>query len=243
MGSKYKKQIINAINNKKIKEVLIIKKMFEEKNIIIDENDIIKVKKIYSSYKSTIKIYVNNKSINVSIVSDNNMIVFQERISLFINYLSSLSINKSILNYIYFFHWGDNTLNNTGKIRYSFNELKRKNMDKLQKINKSLNDKNILKKLIDYILFTDKNLTSPISYFLYFNNELKYISKEKLKNSLLENNVVIEDKIHIANMIINNQKRNINFVKEYECKRCYLIITFKDIIDYFERIVVEDKKC
>ena len=114
-----------------------------------------------------------------------------------------------------FLLWGDLTYNNTGKVRYDSNTLYTNFSDKLCKVNKELNKKEIIKSIISKYLFSDDIITKKINYILYYNNKWKVISFDKLINLLTNTNFNYEKIIYSGPLIIQSKARNLNFKKEY----------------------------
>lgn len=238
---KFPKGLVSTFENKQYiysnKELLNI---IINKKIDISTIDDIIVKKIYKDTKPILQLIINGSTINLLCINNNNMRVYQENIKKFVNQLLDLSIKVDIIKHILFFFWGDYTLNNTGKKRYTIKYLYEKHNKELQIINNYLNSQQLQKQLIELIMFSSDRLTSSISGIV-IENKQKYhiISKEKVINNLIKEKID-NQKLCVSKLIINNKKRNINFKASDECKRKFVSICFYNIIDYFEKYIVED---
>ena len=225
MNKKYPYDFIKAVNDKYIKDLSI-----EYKEIIVslfesfDEYEKIKVEKIYKSKKSLISIKIGNKKEYLNILFKKYHVIAETSIIQFTNFLKSNKVNSKIIEDLLFLLWGDLTYNNTGKVRYDSNTLYTNFSDKLCKVNKELNKKEIIKSIISKYLFSDDIITKKINYILYYNNKWKVISFDKLINLLTNTNFNYEKIIYSGPLIIQSKARNLNFKKEYESYRNYISI-------------------
>lgn len=226
MNKKYPYEFIRQIDNKCLNQLSnknkeLIKQLF----IDVNENEIIKIEKIYKSKKSLISIKVNQQKEYINILFKNYHIIAEPSITQFVNLLKSKNINKKIIDDLLFLLWGDLTYNNTGTVRYDSNTIYTNYFDKLSLVNEKLNQIDILKTIFLKYLFSDENITKRINYLLYkVNDEWKIISFEKLINKI-ENTQYKNNKIiYVGPLIIQNKARNINFKKEYESYRNHISI-------------------
>ena len=217
MNKKYPYDFIKAVNDKYIKDLSI-----EYKEIIVslyesfDEYEKIKVEKIYKSKKSLISIKIGNKKEYLNILFKKYHVIAETSIIQFTNFLKSNKVNSKIIEDLLFLLWGDLTYNNTGKVGYDSNTLYTNFSDKLCKVNKELNKKEIIKSIISKYLFSDDIITKKINYILYYNNKWKVISFDKLINLLTNTNFNYEKIIYSGPLKIQSKARNLNFKKEYE---------------------------
>ena len=214
MNKKYPYEFIRQIDNKCLNQLSkenkeLIKQLFSD----VNENEIIKIEKIYKSKKSLISIKVNQQKEYVNILFKNYHIIAEPSIIQFVNLLKSKKVYKKTIDDFLFLMWGDLTYNNTGKVRYDSNTIYTNYFDKLCLVNERLNQLDILKTIFLKYLFSDENITKKINYLLYkVNNEWKIISFEKLINKL--KNIQYNNKIlFVGPLIIQNKARNINFKK------------------------------
>ena len=240
---KFPKILIDTFDNKMVCEVsFILDNILENKVNKYDKKDIIKVKKIYNDVKPIIQLIINSSTINLLYVPNNNMRIYDRKVNDFINKLLKLSIKKEVIKYFLFFFWGDYTFNNTGKKRYEIKYLYERHSDVLKLINDNFNDSKTKKELIDYLLFSSSKLTSSISGIIFNNNgKLVIVDKEKIIESLCKEPIDYS-KMCVSKLIINNKKRNLDFNVESECKRKFVTVCFYNIIEYLQKLIVEDKE-
>ena len=214
MNKKYPYDFIKAVNDKYIKDLSI-----EYKEIIVslfesfDDYEKIKVEKIYKSKKSLISIKICNKKEYLNILFKKYHVIAETSIIQFTNFLKSNKVNSKIIEDLLFLLWGDLTYNNTGKVRYDSNTLYTNFSDKLCKVNKELNKKDIIKSIISKYLFSDDIITKKINYILYYNNKWKVISFDKLINLLTNTNFNYEKIFYSGPLIIQSKARNLNYKK------------------------------
>lgn len=200
------------------------------KNLI--NKQVTSIKKIS---KNIIKVYIDKqKPLNLLIINKNDYIFSIIHINEFIKNLKRFKFSNNLINDILFVHWGDLTLNNQGNKRYPLSLIQKYYNNKIENINKQLNNGETLDKLIDYFMFFNEKHVCRIDGFINMNSK-KIIYKDKIVSSLKKlkpNNL----NINISNLTINNLKRNILFKKEYENKRNYVKLSFMGLQDFLDKI-------
>ena len=238
---KFPQSLIDTFSNKSILDLdSNLTNIINKKTIKYENKEIVKVKRIYKDKKNIIQLIINNSNINLLYVNNPNICLFECKINEFIDLLKSFNCTNEIIKCFLFFFWGDYTLNNKGKNRYSVKYLYEKHKDMLIKLNNYLNQKDLKEKLIDYVIFSSKKITSKISgVIININGKYKVIEKEKIINRLLRESINYNNNC-ISKLIINNKKRNIDFDVKSESKRMFVNICFYNAIQYLQNIIVEE---
>lgn len=130
----------------------------------------------------------NGKSKYISIKKGSGNSVHQEKIDIFFPYIENL-INTNALNNLKKFHYGDDTTNDTGKIRYSAAECKTRYTNEISSLNVALNKWSVLEDFLDRFLFIGNvgSLSVDVVYHGTIDSGL-WASKDEIKNYVKSHN-------------------------------------------------------
>lgn len=186
----------------------------------INNEDLIKCYSGKAGQKPDITIEINNIKKNVSIKKGSGNSVHQEDIDLFMDFLSSLDISEEAKVELLKYHWADGTTDGSGKIRVSSAEYKSSHEIEINLINKELNKKEPLTKLITRILFKGKSNSfeeADVVYYGNTNNGL-WATKEEIIDYMLNNKFNINS-IHFGPLTYQIWNRCLNFNPNTENRR------------------------
>ncbi|MBE6413344.1 MAG: hypothetical protein E7035_02175 [Verrucomicrobiaceae bacterium] len=154
----------------------------------IDKSLPFSAKKITGQIKPDL--YIEHKNIRkyVSLKKGSGNSVHQEKISDFFPFVEEV-LGVEQLNNLKLFHYGDDTLNDSGKQRYSASECKRKYTTEIQNFNKIVNQKNIINIFLDRFLFVGNvgNISVDVIYH-GTKDEGSWASKKEINNYVLSHN-------------------------------------------------------
>lgn len=127
---------VTEFNGRKIKELNplcrgLIDDLFEN----VSEDAIIKSWRNHYPQKTDIFIKVNSQMRGISIKMGSRNSVHLEPISLFINFLKEIGIEKAIIEKYLYYHFADGTTNGTGQIRVSKEEYVKYHQEDIDIIN------------------------------------------------------------------------------------------------------------
>lgn len=226
---KYKKfpnEFINSINNLTYKQLSkdnkrIVKTIFNE---ILDD-EVIKIKKIYTSSKKILSFKVNNKIKYVSFIDSECELLYEDGIYHFIAILKRLKFDQKTINNFLLLYWCDFTINNTGKRRLDSASFLKLYPSRLQDVNKKFNDTVNLMEFIELLLFQDDVLLKGIDYLLFKKNDKwNLMSKSEAKIAISMNKNHKNNGLFIGPFCIQSKRRNLDFNKKYEYRRSVLLI-------------------
>lgn len=238
------KQFILNINNKKFSELpLTYQQVLFNIKENIKPNNFIKVIKYISGKKNILIINIDNEKYYVTILTKNEEIIYDDTIYHFINILRKFKFSTSQINNLLYFHWGDTTLNNSGKIRYSSKDLYEHNHKLFVDINNSFNKQTILLNLLEQLLFVDEIYQKPISNIIILNKD-KMISFKKVffLNLLVNNKYYKFSDVHIGPFSFQNKRRNLAFNKHFEYRRLNVLIKWFDIYKFLNNTLAFENK-
>ncbi len=212
---------IAALSNKSFKQLNDNLKRFI--NFLypqVKNEDLIKCYSGKAGQKPDIIIEINDIKKNISIKKGSGNSVHQEDIDLFMDFLSSLDISEDTKVELLKYHWADGTTDGSGKIRMSSSEYKASHETEIKIINKELNKKEPLIKLITRILFKGKSdffEEADAIYYGNINNGL-WATKEEIIDYVLKNQFNINS-IHFGPLTYQIWNRCLNFNPKTENRR------------------------
>lgn len=232
---KYPNGFINSINNKKYIELSkdekkLIKEMYET----IEDEDVIKVKKIYVSSKKILSFNVNQKVRYATLLSDECELLYEDGIYHFVTLLKKNKYSQSFINNFLLLFWCDFTLNNTGKRRLDVSSFFKLYPNRVMEMNKIFNQTINIMNFIDCLLFQDEKIEKKIDYLIYKDNDtFKIMSKKEAKIAISMKKNYKSNGIYIGPFCLQSKRRNLDFNKKYEYRRSILLVrwyNYKSVI-------------
>lgn len=197
----------------------------------INDDDIIHAQSGISGQKPDMILNVNNikKYISIKIGSGNS--VHQESIDLFIDFLTALNISLNSKIELLKYHWGDGTIDGTGKNRISSSEYKSTHQNELNLINNEVNKKNALEKIATRILFRGKNESFDLVDVIYYGdiNTGHWASREEILD-YFTSNTFNSDSIHFGPLSYQIWNRCLNFNPNTENRRSVMQVKWGSLL-------------
>lgn len=227
-------KIINSYNNKKFSEL----NLFQRKIILtmfprVKEEDIILCKKFKNSIsKPDIVFYVGGEVIYVSVKSGSADGMHIEQIRTFILFLRKLGISIKTQKILLLYHYGDGTLDGSGKKRMLHNEIAYKYKDLIEFANDELKAPEIvLACLIRFVFKGSSKMGKPIDY-IFFGDETYGVlcSKNDLTNFVLSRNYSHLSTMHVGPLTIQPYLRDINNISKHKYKRDMVQIKWRYLL-------------
>ena len=107
------------------------------------------------------------KEVYVSVKKGGGNSVHQESLVSFLSFIKSLGATDQILDDIKYFHYGDGTINNTGKIRYTAREFAKNNPEIISRLNNFFAQEKIQNDCIQRFVFEGNMDDAPEAEYLY----------------------------------------------------------------------------
>lgn len=128
----------------------------------------------------------------ISIKKGTGNSVHQEKIDVFFPYIEKLIGTKQINN-LKLFHYGDDTTNDSGIVRYSASECKLRYINEILSLNNAVNQWSILEKLLDRFIFIG-NIGSIAVDVIYHGtiDDGIWASKDEIKDYIRQNHFSIK---------------------------------------------------
>ena len=216
-------EMIHFLNGKKFRDLspnlqTLIKMNFG----IVEPDEIIICEYGQEHTKCDFVIVYQGKKKGVSLKTGKAEIMHVEKISTLIPFLRSIGVSEETLRTLLLYHFGDGTLDGTGKVRYSTERVLIWLEDRIKAANKELNEnKEIITKFLERILFqgVDENALAANSIFL---GDFEYgvcATKKQIYKYVNSRNWNYYTRPHIGPIQFRTQARYINMPITDEKKR------------------------
>ncbi len=185
----------------------------------------------------------NNSKKYISIKKGSGNSVHQEKISVFFPFIEGL-FGKKALNNLKIFHYGDDTIDDTGKIRYSASECQKKYKNEITELNKLFNEWQYLKQFLDRFLFIGNVSSTLITDIIYHGNISSGIwaSRDELYSYFKENSFT-SSTLHFASLTYQVWGRNNDFTAVHPDRRYVMQVKWGRILnDLYAIKVVRDNE-
>lgn len=156
-----------------------------------------KAEKKAGQLKPDLSIVHNGIEKYISIKKGSGNSVHQEKIDVFFPVINDI-LGQSSLNNLKMFHYGDDTINDTGNIRYNASECKVRYSKQVAELNKELNKWNNLSKFIDRFLFVGNVGDIAVDVVYHGNIESGLWASRNEIIEYVKNNVFIINAVHFG---------------------------------------------
>lgn len=238
-GYKNEYLIVDALNNKTYGQVSKywkenLTKMFGP----LKYKDIIKCEKCDRYLKEDILITVRDVTKHVSIKIGTHITMHNESLESFVDFLGSLGISKRALNTLKLYHFGDGTLDGTGKTRLDVKGVKEKYAWRIKRFNHIVNKTKYLMPILKRILNGTPRQGGYVDY-IYHGNKFKgdLISVADLtKYNLLKDSSMIKS-IHFGVFTYTPARRGLLETNADDEHRYYAAIKWPGMEIDFDKIL------
>ena len=191
--------------------------------------------KIGGQVKPDLCIKHNGLEKNVSIKKGGGNSVHQESIDIFFPYMETI-VDTNFLNILKKFHYGDDTINDTGKTRYNANQCKSRYKNEISILNTELNKWTNLCDLLDRFLFIGNvgTLTVDIVYHGTIDKGL-WATRDEIID-YVKNNNFINDTVHFGPLTYQVWGRNEKGTAIHPDRRYIMQVKWGSIVSDFKKI-------
>ena len=154
-GISKENEMIESLNGKKICELSNnLKNLIHALFGLLDEEEIITCEKQDIYIKPDFKITYKGESKYISMKTGRSESIHQETVKDFVLFLRSLGVSKKTQGTILLYHYGDGTMDGTGKKRYEYEDLRKMLKERIIEANIELNSsQEIIEKTFERCLF------------------------------------------------------------------------------------------
>lgn len=231
-GLQNEKDIIELLNGRTLNDLPDFwqRRMKQlDRNFPLDEK--IECFKCVHNHKADIGIRVKSYRYNISIKSGYFVSVHMERISSFAGFLKSLGLDDELINVLKYYHYGDGTLDGTGKVHYNLETIKTQIKDKIEEFNKRVNEFEILKHIILRFLCTGTPYQRSYVTHIYAGTADygEMLDAKTIIGYILSGYSISTDSIHFGPFIYTPGYRGLTNFDEENVKRYYINIKWPSI--------------
>lgn len=190
-----------------------------------------------STGKPDLILSCDNKIKYISVKKGSGNSVHQEKFDMFIDFLKSINISPIAIDNLKLFHYGDDTTDDTGKVRFSAAECKAKYSTQINQLNAEFNQKHILKHMIDRFLLLGNVSNGDTVDVMYHGNleDGQWVTSEEVTNYLLSNKFRY-NAVQFANLTYQVWGRNNNFTAVHPDRRYVMQIKWGNLTKDFNMI-------
>lgn len=233
------KELMDYIDRKKYNELNeniknFLSSIFKDK---LESSLPFTVEKVAGQAKPDLCINHNDIKKYISVKKGSGNSVHQESIQDFFPYIKEL-LGNTYLNYLKKFHYGDDTIDDTGKIRYNANECKSRYKHEISLLNIELNkDSSLMKNFLYRFLFTGNaknNLTVDIVYHGTIDTGL-WATRDEIIDYII-NNTFNKNTVHFGPLTYQVWGRNEKGTAIHPERRYVMQIKWSSITNDLSRI-------
>lgn len=183
-------------------------------NTEIDNNLKIEAKVLGPGIKPDLSITYNGKTKHISVKKGSGNSVHQEKIEIFTTFMREMKATKKITDDLLYFHYGDGTHDNTGKIRKSASTVIKEKPSKIISINNFFNTEEFVETAVKRFLISGNIENSPEVDFIYHGTiEFGFWvgKKETIDYFINKADKTKTNMVNISNLNYQIWNRNINF--------------------------------
>lgn len=178
---------------------------------------------------------------HISIKKGSGNSVHQEKIEVFFPYFEEI-LGHNLLNNLKLFHYGDDTINDTGAHRYNAAECKERYSKEISELNASINDPEILPLFLDRFLFIGNASTLIVDAIYYGTIEDGlWATQKEVLNYILSHNFSLSA-VHFGPLTYQVWGRNENRTAAHPDRRYVMQIKWGSIVNDLSQIRQEQNE-
>ncbi len=227
LGFQNEYQISRYINNKKLNELsFILQEMIYKLYGGLEGSETVKCFVDTNKHKYDIVITINTVVKRISIKMGYKNSVHTEGITTFIDFLKENKIPSYLYSKYLQYHYADGTKNGSGSVRISALEYKKRNQVIIDKLNKELNNDELVIKAIERFLLKGKYENKMIDGILWGTlDDFLFFTREEIKEIIMANKNKYSTGPHISTLQIQPLSRNL--VRSLGKEKCRFIVQVK----------------
>lgn len=227
-GNLVEQEVIYELNNRKIKDLSnnmrnLMRCLFG----VLDNEFIVKCYKVDDINKTDFVIEYNNQKKNVSMKSGKAVVIHNEILENFINFLKEEGISQKTLDTICLFHYGDGTVDGSNpENRKKYGDVSLELKERIKEANKELNNNmDFVLKVMHRCLFKGSQETNIEADCIYFGDKDYGIvaTQRQFVKSVSRGAFHFFDHLHIGRIFIRPDARYVGKEITHERKRNRII--------------------
>ena len=206
--------MVATLNDKRVGDLNEnLKNMLMKLYGVLDDNEIVKCRKMESFSKPDIIITYKGFSKYVSIKSGMAREVHEEQITTVISFLHRVGISKETIETLLLFQYGDGTTNGLGEKRMRWDDVYRTYEDRIEKANNELNkNKKILLDVMERCLFQGVDAKAPSADAIYHGDVISgvIVTKRQFQRYFLIKDWSHYNSFHIGPVVLRPHSRDVD---------------------------------
>ncbi|MBQ1386060.1 MAG: hypothetical protein IIY75_04630 [Erysipelotrichales bacterium] len=230
---------VQAINGKRVGELApgvysLVKFLFPE----AEEEAVLSAELCNRFSKPDIYVEWNKNRRYISLKSGRSDSVHFENVRSFLLFLRGLNVSEETQKTVLRFHYGDGTLNGTGRIREGFDTLYRKMQKELTEANRELSEKKVVRAGLTRFVFKGTEARSISADYLAYGDPSCYVvcSREEVEMFVLGRNYDHIRTLHIGPMMIQPYLRDPEHIGRHTEKRNIVQVKWHYLLKDLEKI-------
>ena len=179
----------------------------------IEDNALIHCKQLEGTMKPDLEFEIKGEKHYVSMKSGSNGIVHQENIFQLCEHLKVIGISEYTIDTIQYFHFGDGTLDGSGKKRYQYRYLINWLAKRIKYANFELNaNRKFVMHIVNRCIFKGTDPNNILAEFVY-NGDKEYgviVSRKHILMHVKNNKYSYMDNLHIGPLIMHPHARYVD---------------------------------
>lgn len=178
------------------------------------------------------------KEVYVSIKKGNGNSVHQQSFESFLEYMKELNAPKQIINDLKMYHFGDDTLDGTGKTRYKAEAYAKNNPEIVERLNDFFSQKRVMEGIIEKALFKGNYPDAPVAQYIYHGSAFSgvWASKEEIYEYIFGTVFDMANSVHVGPLTYQTWNRNLSFSPSAEKKRMQMQFKWGSMKDMLTQI-------
>jgi len=206
---------------------------------VIDENAMVNVTKPELPIKPDLYIKIKDDTKCVSIKTGKAVQFHAEDVKTFILFLRSLGVSTETQKTILLFHYGDGTMDGTGKKRYPHEIVLNKMKNRIALANDELNDNpELMMKIVDRLMFQGVDVDAKRATHIYF-GDIDYgvtVSQKQIEKYMSKKKWKFIRCLHVGPFLLRPQARYVDKKIVSEYRRKHIIAYWVSVAADFEFI-------
>ena len=174
----------------------------------------------------------------ISVKKGSGNSIHQENFDVFVDFLIKEGFNQSTINNLKLFHYGDGTIDDSGVVRLSATECKKKYQNEINQLNFEFNKPVNLIKMLDRFLFIG-NLSTSVPVDAVYHGTIEsgvWANKTELVNYFLSKRFKSRS-IHFASLTYQVWGRNNNYTAVHPERRYIMQVKWGKILNDISNII------
>ena len=207
-------RIFEALNNKKIKNLSNnMRDLMEHLFGLLDPDETVKAIKTCEFVKPDIMIVYKGITKGLSIKSEKSQVIHSEQVNMFAKILKKHNISNETIKTILLFHYGDGTINGTGKKRFGYTDIQYHLKNRIKAANEELTKSyETIVSLLNYCVFEGVREEAEKADAIYVGDvDFGYVAtKEQIRRWINNKRWSYYDNLHIGPLLMNPHARYID---------------------------------